>query len=112
MNRNLFLRVLLSLLLLVSQQSAMSHAVSHWTGSADQAAQAQTNGKRTLPNSVIDDAGCAQCLTYAQMASAVGSPSYVLPALDIGSVHQIAAIPSADCIRTVCVFQSRAPPQA
>lgn len=109
MNRNLFLRVLLSLLLLVSQQSAMSHAVSHWTGSADQTAQVA--GNKGTPNNTADDAGCVQCLTYAQMASAIGSPSYLLPALDIAAVHQIAAIPTTDCARTVCVFQSRAPPQ-
>ncbi|WP_143167551.1 hypothetical protein [Massilia sp. CF038] len=84
--------------------------MSHWTGSADQTAQVQVSGNSSTSNNTADDAGCVQCLTYAQMASAIGSPSYLLPALDTAAVHQIAAIPTTDCVRTVCVFQSRAPP--
>jgi hypothetical protein len=112
MSRKLFLRVVLSLLLLVSQQSALSHAMSHWTGGDDQTEQAQTGSKRTPSNGTVHDANCAQCLSYAQMASAIGSPAYVMPALDLAAVHLVSPIPASDCARTDCVFQSRAPPQA
>jgi hypothetical protein len=111
MSRNLFLRVVLSLLLLVSQQSALSHAMSHWTG-GDQTEQAQSGSKRTASKGSVHDANCAQCLSYAQMASAIGSPAYVMPALDLAAVHLVSPIPASDCARTDCVFQSRAPPQA
>ena len=112
MKRSLFLRVLLSLLLLVSQQMAVGHAMSHIAGSADKTAQTRAGGKATPSKELADDAGCSQCFAYAQMASALGSPAYVLPVVDAQPFHQSAAVRSADCIRTVCVFRSRAPPLA
>jgi hypothetical protein len=39
MTRRFFIRVLLSLLLLMSQQMAISHAMTHWAGQRDGAAQ-------------------------------------------------------------------------
>jgi hypothetical protein len=110
MKRSLFLRVLLSLLLLVSQQMAVSHAMSHWPGAADKAVQA--GAKHAPSKELAHEAGCAQCFAYAQLASALGSPSYLVPLLAVQAFHIASPIPSADCIRTVCVFQPRAPPHA
>ena len=112
MQRSLILRILLSLLLLVSQQMAVSHAMSHITGLAEQTVQVQAGGKNTPSKELAHEAGCSQCFAYAQMASALGSPAYVLPVVAAQAFHQIVAVRSADCVRTVCVFRSRAPPLA
>ena len=112
MKRSLFLRVLLSLLLLVSQQMAVSHAMSHWTGAADKPAQVQAGGKHAPSKELAHEAGCAQCFAYAQLASALGSPAYLVSLPVVQAFHLASPIPCADCIRTVCVFQPRAPPLA
>jgi hypothetical protein len=112
MKRSLFLRVLLSLLLLVSQQMAVSHAVSHLAGVADQTAQAKAGSKHSPTKELAGEAGCSQCFAYAQMASVLSSPTVVLPVLDARAFHQIVPVGAADCLRTVCVFRSRAPPLA
>jgi hypothetical protein len=112
MKRSLFLRVLLSLLLLVSQQMAVSHAMSHWTGTADKSAHVQVDSKHKPSKGLDHELGCSQCFAYAQMESAIGTSAYALPVVDVRPVHLALLVSSADCIRTVCVFQSRAPPQA
>jgi hypothetical protein len=111
MKRSLF-RVLLSLLLLVSQQMVLSHAMSHWTGAGNKSVQVQVDGKHAPSKVLAHEPGCAQCFAYAQMASALGTPTFALPAIDHAPVHQALLASSANCIRTVCVFQSRAPPSA
>lgn len=112
MKRSLFLRVLLALLMLLSQQMAASHAMSHWAGTADKSAQFKTDSKQNPSNGIAQELGCSQCFAYAQMASAIGSPAYASLVVNIRFVHGAVLAPTADCIRTVCVFQSRAPPQA
>ena len=112
MKRSLFLRVLLSLVLLVSQQMAASHALSHISGMAEQTVQAQAGGKNTPSKELAHEAGCSQCFAYAQMASALASPAYLLPVVEAAAFHQIVPVRSADCVRTVCAFRSRAPPLA
>jgi hypothetical protein len=112
MKRAFFLRVLLSLLLLVTQQMAVGHAMSHWTGSADTAARSQADGKHKPAKMVADDQGCSECLAYAQLASVIGSPAHSVPALAVAALDAASPFPAAVCARTVCVFQSRAPPQA
>lgn len=111
MNRAFFLRVLLSLLLLVTQQMGASHAMSHWAGS-DTTAQSQADATQAPSNEFAHDQGCAQCLAYAQVSAAVASPAHALPPLAPAAFDPLAASRVADCARTVCVFQSRAPPQA
>jgi hypothetical protein len=112
MKRSSFIRVLLSLLLLVSQQMAVSHAMSHWTGSTDESVNVQFDGKSKPSKVLVHEHSCAQCYAYVQLASAIGSSVYALPAVDVRWMHLASLAPSADCTRTVCVFQSRAPPQA
>lgn len=111
MNRAFVLRVLLSLLLLVTQQMGASHAMSHWAG-ARTTAQSRAEATHKPSKVVADDQGCAQCLAYAQVSSALASPAHRLPALAPASFDPLAAARLSDCARTVCVFQSRAPPQA
>ncbi len=114
MNRRSFIRVLLSLLLLMSQQMAISHALTHWAGSRDGAAQVHKSAagqdERAVGAAFAQDQTCEQCLAFAQIASAVGSSPRCF-AFD-GSAS-CATGPSATlpgCARTTCVFQSRAPP--
>jgi len=111
MNRAVFLRVLLSLLLLVTQQMGVSHAMSHWAG-ADTTAQSQSGTTHTPSDGFADDQGCAQCLEYAQVSAALASPAHAAPALALASFDPLVPSRLSDCARTVCVFQSRAPPQA
>jgi hypothetical protein len=112
MKRGSFIRVLLSLLLLVSQQMAVSHAMSHWSGSTDKSVNVQFDGTDKPSKPVAHEHSCAHCFAYGQLASAIGSSAYAFPAVDVQWMHLASLAPSADCTRTVCVFQSRAPPQA
>ena len=109
MKRSLFVRVLFSLLLLLSQQMAISHAMSHWAGTAEKSAQVQVDSKPSKGGA--QELGCSQCFAYSQMVSAIGTPSYAMLVVDVRLVHLALLTPSSDCVRTVCVFQSRAPPQ-
>ena len=120
MSRQAWFRVLLSLLLLVTQQLATTHVLSHLTGnlgtpagasaSAGAKARGTNNDSLALKASLAQDQNCNQCLLFAQMAgSMVSSPAK----LDVP--HQasfaIAGI-AARCTgaRAILAFQSRAPP--
>jgi hypothetical protein len=114
MNRRSLIRILLSLLLLLSQQMAISHAMTHWAGSRGGAAQLHKpfaqHDQRGVGAAFAQDQTCEQCLAFAQIASAVGSSPRCF-AFD--SAATCAVGPSATqpgCARTTCVFQSRAPP--
>ncbi|MFL6660381.1 MAG: hypothetical protein ACJ8GW_20000 [Massilia sp.] len=108
MIRSVFFRLLLSLLLLVTQQSALVHAMTHGIDAGSQTAQ--VDGKSSSTKNNIHEAHCAQCLGFAALAVALTSAPYAIADLDGQAVHQRAALPASDCARTVCVFQSRAPP--
>jgi hypothetical protein len=98
MHRRSIIRLLLSLVLLLSQQMAMAHAVSHWTG---------PDGKLT----VAAEQDCLQCLALEQLD--VPLLSHAAPWAPSGAA--VTALPSLDLFfigRTTCVFLSRAPPQA
>lgn len=114
MKRAFFLRVLLSLVLLVTQQMAAGHAMSHWTGTAHTAAHGHADGRHppAPAPALADEQGCSQCLAYAQLGSAIGSPAHALPGIAAGSVKLAGPSLPGVCARTVCAFQSRAPPQA
>jgi hypothetical protein len=111
MTRRSVIRVLLSLLLLVSQQMAMSHVIAHWNGQRIASAQQQEASRDDgVSKAFAKDQLCDQCLAFAQIASAVGSNtrSFAPPAPATGAVA-CAAWRSAPA-RSVCPFQSRAPP--
>jgi len=110
--------ILLSLLLLVSQQMAFAHAMSHWTGkivpahalAASTVASMQLDAERDLSSSVAQDGSCSQCLAFAQMASAIGSTPRQFVPLDFQAERAGAFAAIAVTPRTFCAFHSRAPP--
>jgi hypothetical protein len=114
MMRRRLVHVLLSLLLLVSQQMAFAHAMSHWTGKIGSthpnAAFVQLDTDNELSSAVAQDRSCSECLAFAQMASAIGSTprKYAPPDLRVERILALATSEAAP--RTVCVFHSRAPP--
>jgi hypothetical protein len=115
MTRRTFIRVLLSLLLLVSQQMAISHAMTHWVGSRDGVAQlhkaaSQHQEEGGISSAFAQDQTCEQCLAFAQIASAVGSPARTFIADAAASCAIGASTTQPGCARTSCVFHSRAPP--
>jgi hypothetical protein len=119
MTRRHLLRVLLSLLLLLSQQMAFSHAMSHWTGQLGGSAQAHLAGESgnedndgALSSAFAQDQTCEQCLAFAQIAGAVGSTARSFAPPDAASSSIISSAGAVPCRRTVCAFRSRAPPIA
>jgi hypothetical protein len=111
--------VLLSLLLLFTQQLSLLHGVTHTTGSQQGPARvlfaqagADTDGAGgKLPKPGMHDL-CAQCAFGAQLAFALPVAIRLFAPLDL--VFALVATPRAPviCLLTRCVFQSRAPPQA
>lgn len=118
MMRRRIVHVLLSLLLLVSQQMAFAHAMSHLTGKLGGAhpvaalsqAASQPDTDKDLSSSVAQDRSCSQCLVFAQMATAVGSTPRQFAPLDLQDERIIALVTTEAAPRTVCAFHSRAPP--
>jgi hypothetical protein len=113
MMRRRLVHVLLSMLLLVSQQMAFAHAMSHWTGklgATRPVAQLAQLDDKDLSSSVAQDRSCFQCLAFAQMASAIGSTPRQFAPLDLQAERVIALVTTELAPRTVCVFHSRAPP--
>jgi hypothetical protein len=112
MTRQAFFRILLSLLLLVSQQLASTHVLSHLTGKQGSVATAQlkVDAEGALKTALAQDQGCNQCLALAQLAGPlVSSPAR----LDVPrqASFAIAGIPArAAGARIILAFQSRAPP--
>ena len=111
MTRRSFIRVLLSLLLLMSQQMAISHAMTHWAGARDGVARLQkAPGQHERRAALAQDQTCEQCHAFAQIAGAVGTP---LRCFVPDGAATCATGPSATqpgCARTTCAFQPRAPP--
>lgn len=110
--RRNFFHVLLSLLLVFSQQMGYSHALSH-TAAATGIVQAAEPADDEVSTSITKlglDHSCAQCMAFAQIASAVDSRFHSFPLAANTSVA-IAFTPAPlDCQRTICGFRSRAPP--
>jgi hypothetical protein len=106
------IRVLLSLLLLVSQQMAFSHVITHWSGQRGDTAGHVARGDGSVSDAFAKDQVCSQCLAFAQLAGAVGhtSRSFAPPALPSGAIS--AAPEQSIDARIVVAFRSRAPPAA
>jgi hypothetical protein len=109
MSRSL-VHVLLSLLLLVSQQLSLGHAYSHWTDVRESiASQADDDGRPSKP--VLHEQ-CGQCAASAQVAFALPSAlRQFIPAELAYAVPSLAPTPGI-CLLAVCPFQSRGPPPA
>ena len=112
MTRQVFFRVLMSLLLLFSQQLATTHVLTHLSGSVETASLAQPGSDTDKSRSAAQDQSCNKCLVFAQFGAPLGSKalSYALPAQP--SLPVDGAAVAAFHARTILAFQSRAPPQA
>jgi hypothetical protein len=105
--------VLLSLLLLVSQQLSLGHAYSHWDADwkdGQTAAQADSrDGKPSKP--VLHDL-CGQCASSAQLAFALpATVRHFVPADLAYAAPRLAPTPGI-CLLAACPFQQRGPPRA
>ena len=115
MIRQGFLRILLSLLLLVTQQMGLTHALSHLGAAQPPAVLGQQSGdgdEDGRARSLALDAGCQQCLAFAQLAGPLGTTpfAFALPAL--ADSHLILAVADGQPRHSACPFRSRAPPLA
>lgn len=111
MTRQAFIRVLLSLLLLVSQQMASSHVMSHLAGALDRAAVAQSAGAdESLASAVAQHQTCSQCLAFAQLAGPLLTKVGAFAVPDHATAGAVPGELRAGAARTILAFQSRAPP--
>jgi len=115
MSRSL-VHVLLSLLLLVSQQLSLAHGYTHWAEAEDTlvqqvAADTDDDGTGKLPKPGLHDL-CGQCAASAQIAFAL--PTSLRRFVPAELAYAVPAVPATPgiCLLTACPFQSRAPPQA
>lgn len=109
MTRQLFTRIVLSLLLLMSHQMATSHVMSHWS-LAPQASSHQDSS--ALARAVAQDQSCDQCLAFAQLAGPLASHAHGFAFTDPGTTPLAGFTPAMDHARSLRAFEARAPPQA
>ncbi|MGW8392337.1 hypothetical protein [Pseudoduganella sp. HUAS MS19] len=111
-NRHL-LHVLLAMLLVLSQQLGMAHAVSHWSdfrhGTEQQASELDGYG---LSAGLALDHNCSQCAAFASLATAIHTPSFTFPTVDYSAPQAGAALPQLHSARIARAYDSRAPPLA
>jgi len=115
MSRSL-VHVLLSLLLLVTQQLSLGHGYTHWAEIDEalvqqEAAADEGDGSGKLPKPGLHDL-CGQCAASAQIAFALpATPRQFVPAALAYAAPTVPDTPGI-CLQATCPFQSRAPPQA
>lgn len=127
MTRQAFTRILLSLLLLMSQQMAATHAMSHWStrlgGAQGGTVQAlslasslasphKSEAESDLSRAFALDQTCDQCLAFAHMVGPLGHTPRTFAPPDLVGNAVLAAAGQPACARTLCAFRSRAPPLA
>jgi hypothetical protein len=115
MSRSL-VHVLLSLLLLVSQQLSLGHGYTHWAevdGTLVQQVDAGTDddGTGKLPKPALHDL-CGQCAASAQIAFALPTSLRQFVPADLAYATPAVPVTPGICLLTACPFQSRAPPRA
>ncbi|WP_296945162.1 hypothetical protein [uncultured Massilia sp.] len=109
------IHVLLSLLLLVSQQFSVAHGYTHWNEVGERIAQAQRaaasddGGKPAKP--ALHDL-CGQCQASAQIAFAL--PATTRQFVPIALAYAVPSLPATPgiCLLADCPFQPRGPPRA
>lgn len=111
MSRSL-VHVLLSLLLLVSQQLSLGHAYSHWNDVQETLAQQSADSLGGKPSKPVLHDQCGQCAASAQVAFALpATVRQFVPAELAYAVPSLAATPGI-CLLATCPFQQRGPPRA
>ena len=103
-------RVLLSLVLLLSQQMAMSHALSHWTSRLGGPIAQKSADDAELSSAFAQDRSCAQCLGLAQLSTPLANAPRRFVPLEAGGMPALDAAGQAWRIRQARAFDSRAPP--
>lgn len=111
------MHVLLALLLVLSQQLGMAHAVSHWSdfrhGSEQQQALDVTDAADGgLSAGMALDHNCSQCAAFASLASAIDTPSFSFPAVEFNAPQAGVAAALPHSARPARAYDSRAPPLA
>lgn len=108
--------VLLSLLLLVSQQLSLGHGYTHWPEVRDTLAQrvddnrdGQRDGKPQKPG--LHDL-CGQCAASAQVAFALPTPIRRFVPAELAHAAPLLPPTPGICLLTECAFQPRGPPRA
>ncbi|MCS0581766.1 hypothetical protein NX784_09200 [Massilia pinisoli] len=110
--------VLLSLLLLVSQQLSLGHGYTHWAEvdealvqqAAAGADEADDNSGK-LPKPALHDL-CGQCAASAQIAFALPTTLRRFVPAELAYAAPVVRATPGICLLEACPFQSRAPPQA
>jgi len=114
MSRSL-VHVLLSLLLLVTQQLSLGHGYTHWAEIDEtlvqQAAGGAGDGSGKLPKPGLHDL-CGKCAASAQIAFAL--PTTLRRFVPARLAYAAPVVPDTPgvCLLKACPFQSRGPPQA
>ena len=107
-SRRKLLRLALSLVLLFAQQMALVHAMSHYAGRSGQ----PTQGQSQVSKGLAADQACEQCLAFAQIGSALGTPNFAFYTPDAATAQDAPAVADGVFRPCPCAFRSRAPPVA
>lgn len=91
----------MALLLLFTQQMGFAHAISHLSDLGSSSVKV-----KQIP---LEQA-CDHCLAFAQIGSALSNDAGPFKAAPQDAEVALARATQDHCARTVCVFQSRAPP--
>ncbi|GGX98905.1 hypothetical protein GCM10007386_32240 [Pseudoduganella dura] len=102
-------QLLLSLLLLVSQQLALAHGYTHVQRTATEQLRGQDDGS---PQTPAADHLCAQCLSADQLAYALGVPGYHFRIAGNGYLRCTETSAQPAGFKAAHAFQPRAPPRA
>ena len=103
-------RVLLSLVLLLSQQMAMTHALSHWSSQLGGQVAQQAAVDSELSSAFAHDRSCAQCLGLAQLASPLPNTPRQFVAPEMRDVQAWDAAALLSPVPAPRPYDSRAPP--
>lgn len=112
MHRRPIIHVLLAFLLLFTQQIGVTHVYSHWTDAGRLAASLTSEEQSEHRKRIAVHKACAECVSVAQMSAAITSPQVTIAVVALGGGAVGVPATLSACERTVCVFQSRAPPLA
>ncbi|HWW70400.1 MAG TPA: hypothetical protein VN089_10710 [Duganella sp.] len=99
-------------MLLFTQQIGATHVYSHWTGVSQSDTAFSSEEQAEHRKRVAVHKVCAECVSVAQMAAAITSAPTTTAVVAIGGGVIATPATLTACERTVCVFQSRAPPLA